>query len=173
MSPKLVEDLDIARHPSHDSADGIPVEVGELKPLQVPEDLAPQVLHHSLPDPGRQQRPPVLERRGEGQGQSEGDRQPGQKAVVGVRDGIVDRDFRQPRADELESRSENEHSDRYHDLSAVGPDVGEEAPHKPRIIGFAQLVFLANRAFWRQLHGEKNSMRGIRRHPPMGSAAGC
>ena len=47
---ELVQRLDVGRHPGHQPADRIPVEVGDAEPLQMAEDLHPEVVHHPLAD---------------------------------------------------------------------------------------------------------------------------
>ncbi len=59
---QLVECLDVGGDPGHQPADRIAVEVGDAETLQVGEQLEPEIGHHSLTDPGGEQRLTVVER---------------------------------------------------------------------------------------------------------------
>ena len=54
VGDELVECLDVVRQPADDHARSGSLVVAEREPLEVPEELRPQVGEHPLPDPARQ-----------------------------------------------------------------------------------------------------------------------
>jgi hypothetical protein len=57
----LVQHFDVARDPGHQAPHRVSVEEREFQSLQAREYLSPEVQHHMLADPGREQCPCVLE----------------------------------------------------------------------------------------------------------------
>ena len=95
VGDELVERLDVVRDPADDGAGAIALVEAHREPLEVAEELVPEVGEHSLARPAGQVRVRGgKEERGHRRGQEEDD-DPGEPVEVRVVDPLVDRELRE------------------------------------------------------------------------------
>ena len=131
---ELVDGVDVGRHAGHEPTHRVAVEVGDVQPLQVAEDLAAHVLHDPLPghlhEAGLQvAHPPRRHEREE-----EEERDPAQRGGVAPRDAAVDRDLREVRRDEIERGRRDDEDERHRDGARVRAKVVEQAPQERPVV---------------------------------------
>src|SRR5690606_29411940 len=83
-------------------ADGVAVEVGQAEALDVAEDLAPEVVHDALADPGGEDGLRVLEGEGDEDRAEERGGEDREQPQVSLRDGAVQHEAGDPGPEELE-----------------------------------------------------------------------
>jgi len=164
---QLVERVDVGGDPGHQPADRRRVEVGELEPLQVAEDVAPQVRHHPLThrleqvalrverDEGHQQRRHVDRRRpadpgerreldarrGEPVADPARDRRAGRPGLDRRGEEEVDRDRGGERADQLRRRGDQHQPERAQRQTPVRREIAQQTTHQAAVVGSAQRLF--------------------------------
>ena len=167
---ELVHRVDVGGDPGHQPADRVAVEVGDVQPLQVREDLAPHVVHDALPDQlhhvalgieheeGEDQRGQVDQRdHGEALAGHAGRLDAAGKQAIpnptadsrqtlGLLPGTdeqVDRHGKRQRPDELKDRGEKDQRHRPGRHPPVGPHVAEQPLHQPGVVRLAEgLLFV-------------------------------
>ena len=162
---ELVQGVDVRREARHEAPDGRPVEDGDVRALEVPEDPRPEVVHDALAHRGR---PPDHDhhederedRRRDGEGRDpldavaarEVDPEDGEEAVDALRGGAgarplaredeVDRGRRQERARELREGLEEQDRERARRVGAVRLREAEEPAQEARLDGLSEDLFL-------------------------------
>ena len=135
---QLVQVLDVVDDAGHQAADGVPVEEGEVVPLEVPEELLADVVHHPLAD--------VLGGVGVGELEEEAQDDRGQieeghavePGEVPGGDVPVDGDLDEVGAQELGSRVPGEEHDGQADQEPVRPEVRQQAEDQPGVVRLPQ-----------------------------------
>ncbi len=147
----FVQRIDVGGDPRDQPADRVFVVEPDVHALQVAENLAAQIKHDLLPCPLHEVGLQELEQKREHQ-QAEVDRRnlrdAGERARAeptpqacgrsfNGRQVTVDGDLHQVRPQHICKSLENDRTYRHRHLPAVGPQVGEQSPHQPAIVGLA------------------------------------
>ena len=154
----FVEGVDVAGHASYEAANGIAVEERNVQLLQVAEDLRSQIEHHLLSHP--------LHDVGLGELEQEADQE--QSNVDGrdlrdsherlrteetveqgmglrtIRKVLVDRNFRQVRAENVSTCLENDGDQRNDYLQPIRTQIRQQPLHQPAVVGFAEYVLFVD-----------------------------
>jgi hypothetical protein len=110
----------------------------------VPVNLHAQVEHDALAGQLEQPGLAVLERKGAKERRQVDPRDAQHAGDVAGGDVAIDHDQGEVRRRELERRMREDGRCRERDLPAVRPQVREQAPHQPRVVGLAEdLLFVA------------------------------
>ena len=143
---QLVQRLDVRGHPGHQAAYRVPIEIADAEPLQMGEDLHPEVVHDPLPDVGGQQRLPILHTEVHQQGGQEDRGQTAEQAGIVVRNGDVERALGERRPDQRQPRAGQKKQHRKPRQTTVGPQVGQQAAKQRRVIASVEdFVLFAHR----------------------------
>ena len=144
---ELVQDVHVVREPGHDAAHRMAIEIGDRQPLQVAEELEPQIQHDVLSHPLHDPRLEIGEQVAEHQHRQIEGGDAVQMQHVAVPDAVVDGLLGQVRAGELHHRIEQCDAHRQRDVAAIGAQVAEEAAHEPAVHGaIVTLVFVRHDA---------------------------
>ncbi len=147
----FVQRVHIAGDTRDQAADGISVEERDVQPLQMAEDLRPQIEHHLLPRP--------LHDVGLGEFEQEADQQESNVDCRNLRDAhqglaaeeaieqrmrlgaageiFIDRNLGQVGANDVGAGLEDDGDEGNHDLQPVGTQILKQALHQPAVIRFA------------------------------------
>ncbi len=115
---ELLERVDVVGQARDQPAGAIALEVAELEPLDVREEVAAQVGEHALADPGREVR---LRHRGAPageRGEHEGDRPDHEGAAIAGDDPAVDRELRRERREQADRGADEQRDGREDRLAA-------------------------------------------------------
>ncbi len=134
----LAHGLDVVEDAGHEPAHGVPVEEARVEALEVPEEHAPEVVHHALAGDvgdvtldGAQ----AVERR-EREEEEEGD--PAETWPVRLEDVVVDGDLDQVGLHQLDAGDEGEEHGRGQDQAPLGPRRRPQAPDEALVVGAAE-----------------------------------
>jgi hypothetical protein len=142
---ELVEHVDVRRHARHQPAHRVPIVELQVEPLQVADDLHPQVEHDPLP--GRLHRPRLQELEAE-RHHEDGEVERGkarESGDVAGRDVAVDDQLGQIGRRELQRRMRDDGGNRQRDVAAVRPEVSHQPPHQPSVVRLAEGLLLVSR----------------------------
>ena len=141
---EIVQDIDVGRHSSHQTADGIAIVELQIEPLQMLVDLGPHVEHDPLP--GHLEHPglEVLERERGQQNRQEADRDCIEAAQVTRRDVTIDRHFHQVWLGQLKNGRADDRRQRHCHLQPVRPQIAKQPAHQHRVVGLAQNFFVVD-----------------------------
>ena len=140
---EIVQRLHVGGDPRHEPSDGVSVVEPQIEPLEVREDLAPEVAHHALAEPRRHEHLPVLEPEGDDGARHVCDGEESDEPPVRGGHGLVERDLHEPGADDLHRRERHEERHGRDHLPAVGLEVAEEPAHEDAVVRLAErLLFL-------------------------------
>ncbi len=141
-SEKVVEDVDVCRHPRHQPADRIAVVELQVDALQVLVDLHAHVEHDALAGHLQNPRLQVLERERREQDGKKRQRNPVEPRQIRSRDMPIDRHLHQIWLRELQHRSEDDRGERDDDAEAVRPEITQQPPHQDGVVGLTEDFFV-------------------------------
>ena len=141
---EIVQDIDVGRHSSHQTADGIAIVELQIEPLQMLVDLGPHVEHDPLP--GHLEHPglEVLERERGQQNRQEADRDGIEAAQITRRDVTIDRHLHQVWLGQLKNGRADDRRQRHCHLQPVRPQIAKQPAHQHRVVGLAQDFFVVD-----------------------------
>ena len=175
---QVVQNVDVRGDARHHASDGVVIVEAQLQALKMREEFLAQVVHDALPHQLHREGLREFQEKGEENGRQEereGDLQDSLERVgtqvacqegrkLGCGGGVevaVNLDLEQIRRHRLEEAVEDNGDQRQQHPRPVGPQVGEEPPHQPRVVSFPQdFFFVETVSHWSVVSGQLSVVSG-------------
>jgi hypothetical protein len=131
---QFVQRLHIGGDPGHQPPNRVAVEEGYRQPLQVAEDLQPEVGHHPLAHPGGEIGLGVIEQERKHQRAQKQERKPAQEPDIPRRHGDVEGPLGQQRSDQGQGRRRQQEQYCQGRQPPVRPEIRQDPAHQLRVV---------------------------------------